>query len=110
MSHTPGPWQLDEFAKDIVEGLGRFAVRHSEHAPGGIAITVGGLGDEQVANARLIAAAPELLEALEACLAVLPGLEVRSWPPGHEMKKFALAKARAAISKATEHAKAEGRS
>lgn len=40
-----------------------------------------------------------LLEAaLKACLDVLPGLEVRSWPPGHEMKRKAIELARKALN------------
>lgn len=40
----------------------------------------------------------KLREALEACVAVIPNLEVRSWPPGFELKKKALLDARAALS------------
>ena len=49
---------------------------------------------------RLVGAAPDLLEALEACLEFIPGAEVRSWPPGFEMKRKALLLGRAAVLKA----------
>lgn len=51
--HTPGPWKSGAHATIP----GRFAIRHES---GGV--IVGHTWDE--ANARLIAAAPELLEAL----------------------------------------------
>lgn len=35
--------------------------------------------------------------ALRKCVEVLPGLEARSWPPGHHMKKAALALAHEVI-------------
>lgn len=40
-----------------------------------------------------------LVAAAEKCLAVLPGLEVRSWPGGDRLKAEAIAAARAAIAK-----------
>ena len=61
--HTPGDWTIRELTRN---GIGNFLI-DAPTAPGGIAITVGGLGDEEPANARLIVAAPDLLEALEAC-------------------------------------------
>jgi hypothetical protein len=68
MSHTPGPWRIDaEYIRDVQAG--------QEDDPVEIASTAeatlhGGhhfppIG-EQRANARLIAAAPELLMALKA--------------------------------------------
>lgn len=62
MAHTPGPWVVVEAD---VPPFGSFAIRNDHEAPGGLAITVGGLGEEERANAHLIAAAPELLEALK---------------------------------------------
>jgi hypothetical protein len=38
-----------------------------------------------------------LRAACEAALEVLPGLEVRSWPPGHEMKRKAIQRLSAAL-------------
>ena len=58
-AHTPGPWELDERRRSAyIPCRGK---HHSAAAYGGT-----------VANARLIAAAPELLEALENLLAQCP--------------------------------------
>ena len=56
--HTPGPWKLSRDGNDIenADGAGVCAMYADETAP---------------ANAALIAAAPDLLEALERALAVL---------------------------------------
>ena len=57
--HTPGPWHIDfdDCEADIHSGFGMVAktMGHGKEQD-----------DEGRANARLIAAAPELLEALEA--------------------------------------------
>jgi len=67
MSYTPGPWAIEKDSKDIVKVRAYATVA---------TCTTAGLWDskrtqvispeECMANARLIAAAPELLEALEA--------------------------------------------
>ena len=80
-AHTPGPWTVDN---------------QYIHGPDGIRfLAVAGDGAGQ-ANARLIASAPELLEALEA---VLQDLEhyVATHGPGPDKR---LAIAREAIAKA----------
>jgi len=67
-SHTPGPWSLSA-SFDRVERR----VKHGDNPPlvWGIASGINSAHPdympraEQIANARLIAAAPELLEALE---------------------------------------------
>lgn len=59
--HTKGPWIVEAFPE---EG-GDFAI--SAESGVFVAISIGGIPNE-IANARLIAAAPELLEALEMCL------------------------------------------
>ena len=63
--HTPGPWLFDEESgaitthKRIAKGIARIVtVRLGWAEP---------FESEQIANARLIAAAPELLEALQLC-------------------------------------------
>lgn len=61
--HTPGPWQLDPRPEDIINGTEAYGVRESEdHAP--LAVVYAD-APESKANARLIAAAPEMLETLE---------------------------------------------
>ena len=88
--HTPGPWVVD----DLVDG-------HDIHAPeAGCHVATasdpemvwGAIGRE--ADARLIAAAPELLEALEATVSLLEKL-------GHVSdNSLTVGAARAAIAKA----------
>lgn len=51
---------------------------------------------------RLQVERDSLLAAAKAAVAVLPGLEVHSWPPGHRMKADALELLRAAIAKTEE--------
>lgn len=51
-------------------------------------------------DARLIAAAPEMLEALEAAFQLIPSLSVVQWPPGHALKRETQEKVRKAILKA----------
>jgi hypothetical protein len=64
MEHTPGPWTVD--GSDV-------------HASGFIVAQVSWRLEEWEANARLIAAAPELLKALEPFAALLqPHVEARA--------------------------------
>ena len=108
--HTPGPWEvLDEDRRCVYRlgenGFNIFSLSlvnggsHEESAP----------HEEQVANARLIAAAPELLEACQWFIKQLDdGVLVRDisrdGEPGWPMRMLgftgALAKAVAAIAKA----------
>jgi hypothetical protein len=69
MRHTPGPWQTDQAEHDapyqdirIHAGKGSICCVWIDDAP------LHDYNAEQRANARLIAAAPELLEALKAML------------------------------------------
>lgn len=63
-THTPGPW---EALLGDAEGHGKYSINTTKKEDLiYVAETIGGLGDEtEGANARLIAAAPQLLEALE---------------------------------------------
>ena len=88
---TPGPWvaALDHNLRPIVWGPGTWKVADCWHTPDG-----GGMR-----NARLIAAAPELLEALELLMAEVEAsgnaeASDFGWPE-------AVAASRAAIAKAT---------
>lgn len=56
-THTPGPWDVD--GRDI------FCRLHSGSSIKVVVAKVAGSDDEADANARLIAAAPEMLEALQ---------------------------------------------
>lgn len=83
MSHTPGPWVVDSNGNYIDSATGIPVARLSATAQ---------LDD----NARLIAAAPDLLEACKAAVAVL-GKEYYDqpfeWRPVYPKLKAAIAKA-----------------
>ncbi|MDR6216219.1 hypothetical protein [Paracidovorax wautersii] len=97
--HTPGPWSLNTQYADIeVRGPAESGVLIAVMSPWGIAADT---ESPQAANAHLIAAAPELLEALQGldeayCRAGAPLTREER----HEDRKRLIA-ARAAISKAT---------
>ena len=88
-AHTPGPWKAHFEEAYFVTGpdLGRVAMMMNLKGAHGL----GGRrsGDESAANCRLIAAAPELLAALEFVVAAYGTLE-----------SGAIDQARAAIAKA----------
>lgn len=66
--HTPGPWSIDG-VNVIAESW-----KGSRNANGCVCCTVSTDGRspfEQIENARLIASAPDLLIALQECLAVI---------------------------------------
>lgn len=112
--HTPGPWEIesiDSAPDDHLRIMGRPVWPCTRFGAKGVwdIASVNELGDEnvdeQIANARLIAAAPDMLEALRA---ILPGkLCGEGWNlPDDElvqiMVTFAdLRAARAAIATAT---------
>jgi hypothetical protein len=85
MSHTPGPWYVNG---DCIEADG-------PEGPRDVTVAVVHLNESIDADARLIASAPELLNA---CKYLLDNAEAAGW------SEFMLADARAAI------VKAEGRS
>ena len=103
IGHTPGPW------KATPANAGEWNIDGEGSNDWAIAVVCGGAGTEDPngrtdANARLIAAAPDLLDALGAFIAASeePGPESKS--PRAALLTTAWVKARAAI------AKAEGRS
>ncbi|MDI3943756.1 hypothetical protein QK430_27250 [Pseudomonas aeruginosa] len=91
MKHTPGPWCQDKWGRLMTEGGQDVLLR-------GIT-TISAGSDELIAeadaNTRLTSAAPELLEALEACVARITN-EVADAEFLDEVEQ-----ARAAIAKAT---------
>lgn len=103
MSHTPGPWRVGKCGAVVCDGP-------IEKAPGGadhIEYYGGWLVCESItpSNARLVAAAPEMLEALKVaheamCLATW---EVKTKSAKGDLD-YAIKKALAVISKATEDA------
>jgi hypothetical protein len=104
MNHTQGPWFLEhDTVGDIVTG--HIEVSSSTH--GALALVVWKMEDEEVspecqANARLIAAAPELLEALIKAECKLVELELSFAGGDDELYvESSILTARAAIAKAT---------
>lgn len=114
MQHTKGPWTVEEQQSDPEHGPYRIEARAVT-----VAGDVSGIGGEAEANARLIAAAPDLLEALEGMLGALdtlggalPASDVDGWLHNrvrHELEhaeglmnglKHAAEQARNAVAKA----------
>jgi hypothetical protein len=92
MKPTPGPWRIaGTMTKYIEASLGNGWVQ--EVASVGPTDHDNGYGQQHEANARLIAAAPDLLEALEDCLRVVEFLASDSCPTTIQNAKAALAKA-----------------
>ena len=96
--HTPGPWKpyFDETYGVLGPDKGRVAICMNLKGAHGLAGRRH--GDEVAANARLIAAAPDLLEALNAMLTHM-GMDEDDW------NKVTFNQARAAIAKATGESK-----
>jgi hypothetical protein len=87
--HTPGPWRYQEgtdaYTHIVHTGVNRFLCQLAQDTSG-----------VAEANARLIAAAPDLLEALQLVCATLG--QSNDWRDDSQMAR----KARAAIAKAIE--------
>lgn len=83
MDHTPGPWRIDGFCRCVARDE----------------VVVEVFGQNRTANADLIAAAPELLEACKALLDGGPdcGCEAEGhicgWPKVKQQAEVAIAKA-----------------
>lgn len=99
-THTPGPWiygsevGVDSTRIETESGRVIGAIRTREVTDWQHGHPIYSWSDEGAANARLIAAAPELLEALQKLCAIQEYGDVASWAPEW-------ADARAAIAKAT---------
>ena len=90
VTHTPGPWLVEDCTPGESTGL-RFAINSKDNV---IARTTDGWKEAQ-ANARLIAAAPEMLEMcklLEECMETIAGKD------GYDAS-YELAKVRAVLAK-----------
>lgn len=67
IKHTPGPWVAHKYKKQDVNGLGYIVLQDKQHNSANISTVIPMIGMEErevEANAKLIAAAPELLNAL----------------------------------------------
>jgi len=89
MKHTQGKWELS--IKGVAFYIEADTLNGEEH----IAEVFGHSVSEVEANARLIASAPELLEALEECLD-----QLSSWQDNHEEDTFTMKRAKEVINKA----------
>lgn len=100
--HTPGPWYVDE---DMRPGMSWNRHIHSDRNTTicFMAHSDGKAEEMDEANARLVAAAPDLLEALKACQLELhycsKQLESEGWTTGSTVTK-ALESGLVAIAKA----------
>jgi hypothetical protein len=95
MTHTPGPFEIMELATPLKDWTGGRFIIEAPSAPGGLAVTIGGLGEEERANANLFKAAPKLLLACELMFQVI---DRERWytPRQREEIKAAINEARAA--------------
>lgn len=93
--HTPGPWSFTVSA----ESGGNPSAWNIIAPCGGVVAETGSGTDD--ANARLIAAAPELLEALVEMLIANHGLPANENDEHDPVRACAVVQARAAIAKAT---------
>ena len=90
--HTPGPWEIQEHPNGIYKYIS--GPEHLEFAQVVWCMEDDERSPECEANARLIAAAPELLEAVEELLACTEGQAIYNFMEPQKKK------ARAAIAKA----------
>lgn len=113
IQHTPGPWTVQDFNADDLQSPSRFEGPVVVYAESDCDIHPVAdcscnhtcrAADEAQANARLIAAAPDLLEAASALLA-----DVRRRYPGEELRCPFMRALDAAMTKATGEPAAAGR-
>ena len=88
MTHTPGPWDYVEDGPDFLAIM----------APGDFQVAAVGVDDNSTADARLIVAAPDLLAACKAALAVFttPTMPAKDVQRSHEALEAAILKAEGA--------------
>lgn len=100
--HTPGPWVVRLEGREGQEVIVRSTVLEEDFLDGGMyEPTVADLhrgGDGNIHTAHLIAAAPELLEALQLLLnevdeSAVAGATDYGWPIAVEKSRAAIAKA-----------------
>ena len=98
--HTPGPWEVEEHENGDIETsvCGLVKTTYRSGPSGGLDLKQ--MKEEALANARLIAAAPDLLGALQDCYSELVKvMSVHSFWAGGNPRLFG--KCEAAIAKAT---------
>jgi len=92
--HTPGPW----IVCDSPDGL-HVTMEHGVRIAELYGVPSGRFPETPEANARLISAAPDLLEALEAWMEVVDEVRIATYS---EETQERMRKGRAALAKATE--------
>ena len=104
--HTPGPWEIHRIAPEHNKGYGQLIGPNHSWAVCALCNPLDKQHDEERdANAHLIAAAPELLVALEECVAEFDTDDAKDkLIQGHHglNEPLSIEMARAAITKATE--------
>lgn len=95
--YTKGPWKIDE-----AEDLPLAVIEDTENGFG--ICELEGTGDNAVANARLIAASPDILEALDECDTAFAVINIGSDEPmnpqARQAMRTAWEKTQAALAKA----------
>lgn len=95
-AHTPGPWFIDP--DGFIGDMPDLAI---DASGGQVALACGDSNDETLANARLIAAAPELLEMLSVSLELLRKVDPSGDPESDSLLKETIEVGVAIIAKAT---------
>lgn len=97
--HTPGPWEVDrDYPGDVICEQGDVAATWCKEDVGKtlrIGESAFSTREEAEANARIIAAAPELLEALKSALKTAE-FERHPYRPWHGEARAAIVKAKGA--------------
>ncbi len=88
--HTPGPWREGE--RGMIEAASREGTL--SEAVGAVAFVYGPFDPHGRANAKLISAAPDLLDALEEYHRVASAVPYAQWTPAMHKAQDAIAKAR----------------
>ena len=98
MNHTPGPWEVHRTGY-TGRSSAKYVINGQPSKPGNAYRAVAHIKHSTVspmeANARLIAAAPELLEALQEMYHAF------NWGDMNQVETWAIEQCRAAIAKAT---------
>ena len=97
--YTPGPWYVGGITQ-LSTGLGYYSIHTGSDKPGTKEVARNSFCAMKLADARLIAAAPDLLEALRIAEAALNHIRCTSFTVPWEQTGPAIEQARAAIAKA----------
>ena len=92
MEHTLGPWEIEHNGRAVTQGCS---------ANGDVLLTMAADSPSREANARLIAAAPDLLEALAGIAGDIEGYIALEWDDSKEAWQALANRARVTIAKAT---------